>query len=76
MSERAPILVRLSIAPELTEEELAALVVALTMRPLTAQTGVTVDPGRWSMAGRREASRGISPGSSIGWGRRGTKRWP
>jgi hypothetical protein len=62
--ERAPI--RISITPEPTEEELAAIVSALTI--VLAESGpealeAPVVRSRWAMAGRQEAMRGIDRGS-------------
>lgn len=64
---------RLEVRPSPTDEELAALVVAL----LTLDSGSTGDgvpnrdtlPSRWAMAGRRAARSGIVGGAPIGWGR-------
>ena len=63
----------LEVRPSPTDEELAALVVAL----LTLDSGSTGDavpnrdtlPSRWARAGRRAARSGVASGAPIGWGR-------
>jgi hypothetical protein len=60
---------RIEVRPEPSEEELAALVVALTLaleRDGTADTPAAPER-QWAMAGRRAAMRGL--GTPGGWGR-------
>jgi hypothetical protein len=65
--DRAPI--RISITPEPTEEELAAIVSALTVVLAETEPAPPEEPlvrSRWATAGRHEAMRGID---------RETERW-
>ncbi len=69
---------RLHVRPEPTDEEAAALVVALLALgahsaspvPAARKDGLS----RWAMAGRYATRSGIASGSRLGWGRQAERR--
>ena len=69
---------RLDVRPAPTDEEAAALVVALLAISVDHNPAVPVatddKPSRWAMAGRYAARSGIGGGSPLGWGRTAERR--
>ena len=69
----------LRIGPEPTEDELAAVVAALTVLAGEAprrHEGPPPPLGRWALAGRRAAHRGRDVGGGGGWRRGAGSRAP
>ncbi len=69
---------RLEVRPVPTDEELAALVVALFVSRGSAASRSSVagrtGPSRWAMAGRYAGRSGITGGAHSGWGRMSERR--
>ncbi|MDP9355308.1 MAG: hypothetical protein M3Q71_05185 [Chloroflexota bacterium] len=66
---------RLAVRPEPTDEEAAALVVALLSLSVDSVPAPTnPEPSRWAMAGRHATRSGIASGSRLGWGRQAERR--